>query len=91
MRVGIKYCGGCNPSYRREKIEEFLRKNFKDVEFHYLSEGEEFDLVVCINGCKRACTDEVNCSISFDEDVGEDEVIRRFREVLDENFGADSR
>jgi len=28
MKVGVKYCGGCNPEYRREDVEDVLRKHF---------------------------------------------------------------
>ena len=63
MRVGIKYCGGCNPLYRRERVEEVLREAFPEIYFFYISSGDQkdfsgTDLVVCISGCKRGCAVE---------------------------------
>ena len=65
MKVGIKYCGGCNPTYRREKVEEVLREEFPEVHFTYFThlssenlKGLKADLVVCISGCKKGCAEE---------------------------------
>lgn len=63
MKAGIKYCGGCNPAYRREKVEEILRGRFQNVHFFHISSGDleglkEADVVVCISGCKKGCAQE---------------------------------
>ncbi len=62
MKVGIKYCGGCNPLYRREEVEDVLRKAFPEARFFYISSGGlgnlKADVVVCISGCKRGCAVE---------------------------------
>jgi hypothetical protein len=69
MKAGIKYCGGCNPAYRREKVEEILRRAFPEVHFFYISSGDledprrldlidVVDVIVCISGCKRGCAVE---------------------------------
>lgn len=83
IRIGIKYCGGCNPSYVREKVEEVLRKNFPDANFSYYSDGS-YDIVVCISGCKRACAADAvsgNKVVSIDEELEEDKIVEIIRSL----------
>jgi hypothetical protein len=57
VKIGIKYCGGCNPGYDRvavvKQIEERLRG---EVEF-VSPESEEVALVLAVEGCSTACAD----------------------------------
>lgn len=78
MRIAVKYCGGCNVTYRREEVEEVLRKHF---EIFYSNDA---DLLICISGCKKGCASEgVEGNIlHFDEKVSEEEVLRRVKEKL---------
>lgn len=78
MRIGVKYCGGCNPSYRREEIEEVLRKHFQ------IFYSDNSELLVCISGCKKGCAEEKAKGnfLHFDERVDEEEILRRVREKL---------
>ena len=85
MRIGIKYCGGCNPTYEREKIEEIIRKNF-NVEIIYTSNSKDVDVLVCISGCKRACACEAieaTKIVSFDEPKDETEVVKEIKSNLE--------
>ena len=56
MRIGIKYCGGCNPVYNRGRQVKRLQEQYPEHEFDFaagdMKEGE-IGLVVC--GCVRAC------------------------------------
>lgn len=78
MKIGIKYCGGCNPTYRREEIEEVLKKHFQ---IFYSGNSE---LLVCISGCKKGCAVEKAKGkfLHFDEKTGEEEILRRVNEKL---------
>lgn len=40
----IRFCGGCNPLYHREKLYEMLK---------LLPENK--DVVIVLNGCQRGC------------------------------------
>lgn len=76
MKVGVKYCGGCNPEYRREDVEEMLRRHFT------IFYSDDVDILVLINGCRRACLlDEVKRSnvISVDSPVSEGELLKKFK------------
>ena len=57
MKIGIKYCGGCNPSYDRKKLVEKLMKEHLEATFENARENIFYDVVVVINGCGRACSE----------------------------------
>lgn len=50
MRVGVKYCGGCNPHYDRLVIERKLREEFPEVEV-VRGDDPEVDVVAVVCGC----------------------------------------
>ncbi|KUJ92706.1 MULTISPECIES: hypothetical protein [Archaeoglobus] len=79
MKVGVKYCGGCNPEYRREDVEDVLRKHFT------IFYSEDADVLVLINGCKKACLlEEVKHPkvVSVDSPVSEEELLRRVLKAM---------
>jgi hypothetical protein len=57
IKIGIKYCGGCNPEYDRvalvRHIEERLQGKAEFVE----PGGEGIDLILAVEGCSTACAD----------------------------------
>ncbi len=59
FKVGIKYCGGCNPSYDRVKMLNQIKENFS-FEFHYAKPGIKYDVLIIINGCKSNCANYEN-------------------------------
>jgi len=57
LKVGIKYCGGCNPGYDRVAVADFIQKSLRGrVEFVPL-ENAAIDLVLAIEGCQTCCAD----------------------------------
>ncbi len=59
MKVGIKFCGGCNPRYDRRQALTKLQKDFESVEWVTDSAAIcDFWLVAC--GCARECVDISN-------------------------------
>lgn len=54
MKIGIKYCGGCNPQYDRLEIARRLQHDFPEVDL-VRANGEEADIVTVICGCAVAC------------------------------------
>lgn len=58
MKIGIKYCGGCNPTYDRvaavKEMEERLRGKAELVSWH----DESADGVVIVAGCATSCVDD---------------------------------
>jgi len=57
LRVGIKYCGGCNPEYDRVAIVNHIMQGLQDKIEIVRPESEDVDLILSVNGCSTACAD----------------------------------
>jgi hypothetical protein len=59
IKIGLKYCGGCNPEYDRvavvRHIEERLQGTVEFVEPE--PENETIELILAVEGCGTACAD----------------------------------
>lgn len=54
-KIGIKYCGGCNPTYERVEMVERVQFRMQD-RFLFLSHDQQGpDGLILINGCPRSC------------------------------------
>lgn len=59
MRVGVKYCGGCNPRYDRTNFVARLKGELGQ-EMEWLNAGtaeEPMDFVLVVCGCTAACAE----------------------------------
>ena len=54
-RIGVKYCGGCNPTYERVEIIEKVKFRLGDQFFFCQVGNEEGEALVLVSGCPRAC------------------------------------
>ena len=54
-RIGIKYCGGCNPHYERvdmlQKVHSLLKNRFLFLRY----DQENLNGLILVSGCPRAC------------------------------------
>ena len=57
LKVGIKYCGGCNPDYDRVALFKMIEERLKGHVRFVSPEGADINLVLVIEGCKTACAD----------------------------------
>ena len=57
LRVGIKYCGGCNPEYDRVALVEQIKERLTGKVSFVPSESEGIDIILAVQGCKTACAD----------------------------------
>lgn len=57
MRIGVKYCGGCNPRYDRTGFVERMKKELGGgAEWvNAGTSGEPLDFVLVVCGCTAAC------------------------------------
>jgi hypothetical protein len=55
MKVGIKYCGGCNPRFDRLNIAKQLQSELADLTIKPAGENEVFDVIAVICGCFSQC------------------------------------
>ena len=57
MKIGIKYCGGCNPRYARTAFANRIINTLSDsIVFEKATETSDYDVLLVINGCRNACT-----------------------------------
>lgn len=57
MRVGIKYCGGCNPRYDRVAFVEGLKCQYEETDFELAAPGTLYDYLLVVCGCQARCAD----------------------------------
>lgn len=57
MRIGIKYCGGCNPRYDRVAYVRTLAGRYPDAVFSPAEPEQDYDVVLVVCGCSAQCAD----------------------------------
>ena len=57
LKIGIKYCGGCNPEYDRVALVNYIEERLQEKATFLSPESEEPDLILAIQGCGTACAD----------------------------------
>lgn len=55
MRVGVRFCGGCNPRYDRGETYRELQESLPGVVFAYLVPGRSYDGYLLVCGCQSQC------------------------------------
>lgn len=55
VKIGVKFCGGCNPGYERSKIVKRICAKFPQVEIEPVREESAYDLILLISGCHAEC------------------------------------
>jgi hypothetical protein len=54
-RIGIKYCGGCNPGYERVEMIEKVQFRLGDQFLFHRYRDEDIEALILVSGCPRAC------------------------------------
>ena len=54
-KVGIKYCGGCNPAYERVDLVQRVQLHLGGSIQFVRSDQPDSNGVIFVNGCKRCC------------------------------------
>jgi hypothetical protein len=57
-KIGIKYCGGCNPGYERVEMIERVQFRFSDRFLFLRHDDPGIDVLILMSGCYRACAGE---------------------------------
>ena len=57
MKIGVKYCGGCNPQYDRVEVVEALQKRLEGKAAFVSRDDDGIDLILAVEGCETACVD----------------------------------
>jgi hypothetical protein len=57
-RLGVKYCGGCNPQIDRSRfVDELKKKLAGDLRLEICRSMEKWELGILVCGCPAACAD----------------------------------
>lgn len=56
-RIGVKYCGGCNPRYDRAALVARLSSALTPAHLVPAVPGEEYDALLVVCGCAACCAD----------------------------------
>jgi hypothetical protein len=54
LRIGVKYCGGCNPQYDRVELVETIRASLQGNAEFVSPESRRVDLILAVQGCATA-------------------------------------
>jgi len=54
-KIGIKYCGGCNPSYERVEMVHRAQSHFGHRLLFVHHDQTDLDGMIFMSGCQRAC------------------------------------
>ncbi len=57
LRVGVKYCGGCNPEYDRVSLVEQIKGRLEGKVCFVPPGSEGVDIILAVHGCGTACAD----------------------------------
>ena len=57
LKVGIKYCGGCNPYYDRVALVKLIESRLRGKVKFVAPDCDHVDLVLVVEGCQTACAD----------------------------------
>jgi hypothetical protein len=57
-KIGIKYCGGCNPGYERVEMMEGVQFRFSERFFFLRHDEPDIDVLILMSGCYRGCAGE---------------------------------
>jgi len=56
-KVAVKFCGGCDPGYDRVDYLERIRAGGENRIEWVTIDNTDFDALLLINGCQRACAE----------------------------------
>jgi hypothetical protein len=57
LKIGVKYCGGCNPNYDRVALVKQIEERLKEKASLVKADDEGTALVLAVAGCSTACAD----------------------------------
>ena len=57
LKIGVKYCGGCNPNYDRVALVKRIEERLKGTASLVRADSDGISLVLAVVGCSTACAD----------------------------------
>lgn len=65
-KIGIRFCGGCNPGYDRKKVTEKLADAFPEILFENVKASVHYLAVLVVCGCPSACAKTEDLTVPED-------------------------
>ena len=78
IEIGVRYCGGCNPTYNRASLVKRLESMMPDLSFVNVQPGKSYPAVLIVSGCLVACTKVDDLSVPGERQIQ----IRSFSDLL---------
>lgn len=66
VRIGVRYCGGCNPRYDRVGMFRRLADMLPEAEFVLARDAESLCAAIVICGCAACCADTGDLPVEVD-------------------------
>ena len=63
LKIGVRYCGGCNPRYDRVSFVKQLERTFPEILFLPAQRGESYTAVLLVCGCLSQCVSKEFLSV----------------------------
>jgi hypothetical protein len=57
VKIGVKYCGGCNPNYDRVALVRQIEERLRGKASLARADSKGIDVVLAVEGCSTACAD----------------------------------
>ncbi len=67
MRIGIKFCGGCQSCYNRKKALEEIMKLVPEHDYIFAQSDSVYDSLLVISGCKIKCASTEDYNTKYGE------------------------
>lgn len=69
VEIGVRYCGGCNPTYDRVAVVKRLQKLLPELAFVNAESGKHYAAAIIVNGCTNACTTVRDLAVPADRQI----------------------
>lgn len=59
-KIGIRFCGGCNPRIDRVAVAENVRNKLEILGYSLSEHDQDADFLIYLNGCSAACAERIS-------------------------------
>lgn len=59
-KIGIRFCGGCNPRIGRVAVASNVKKELEALGYVISGHDQDADFLIYLNGCSAACADRIS-------------------------------
>ncbi len=67
VKVGVRFCGGCNPRFERGEAYKEIKSRLENVDFQLAEEGAYYDTILVIGGCSACCASYEQFDYKYEE------------------------